>query len=171
MKRTVEIRLPNHIYSKYVMVDNKPILFKRDNARGRMYIATYETKSDQVEISFDTFHPLLRKGYWIKEMLMFFFSFFGLFDIHHDLNYIPHYKAVFHLHDDNNVIFLKNATSKGKSDTLIIEDTDLEFEEIENGKEFDKRIISRKKGLTASKVIGAILLIVLIIIIVIVSVR
>lgn len=142
-------KLTVSIYSSelcdYLLVDGKNLSFVKDKESKR-FIATYETDKDAIHVSLDQYHVYLQDGWWIKNMLIWAISFFGIFSYRHIPNYIYNYKAQIPMNGDVS-IECKWAMNFDKA----IEISGAEVKESANERLKDSKIKKRKAGLGWSK--------------------
>ena len=155
MKKIIKFVLHNSSLEEYLLIDNHNLVFKKNKEEGKKTsrVAYYQTEEDEVVISYDNFHPYFAKAWWIKEMLFFIISIFGIFDSRKHKsrrNYI-HYEAKVRLDNlKKNEIEISNSTDDTKG--LEIK-TDLEVDEVSNIKEKNLKLKKRKGLLNLSKIL------------------
>ena len=148
MKRIVKLVTSTTVITDYVLVNGKNPTFTYCD---RLYTSTFETEREELHIKMDTFHPLLAKKWWIKEILFFLISIFGIFDTRKfKENRAYEYEAIIPLHDGENVITFNIDIYNPSSFKLV---TDGEVEEKKNQMvDISAKLKKRKVGLVFSKI-------------------
>ena len=77
MKR-LEIIIRDSSLKDKLLVNGKNISFEQGYESG-IYLSKVDSEDEEVELSLDRFHPYLAHNWWIKEMLLFILSIFGIF--------------------------------------------------------------------------------------------
>ena len=143
--KKINVFVHDHRLLDYILIDGKNLLFTKDKDR-RMYVASMTVNRDDVTIASDTYHPYLQDGWWIKNMVIFIISFFGVFAPRYMPRTIYHFVGQIHLEKLETNIEIK----WGWTDTAFtIEGASVTIEH--NEKVVDPRIRKRKKLLGWSK--------------------
>ncbi len=135
--------------SDYILINGQNVDFILDkNTKYRVF--QFETNDDHITIALDKFHPYLVKGWWIKSMLYFVVSLFGIFEPRFRRNYTYNFETIVHLNPDETVVTF-GSTLANKDEAITMESTG-EAEIINNSKHYDPRIRKRHIGLIWSKI-------------------
>ena len=150
-----KVTISHHLihYLDYILIDGKNVEFTKDKET-KKYVLEYETDKDFVTIELDSFHPLLVKGWWIKAMITFFLSVFGIFETREKHDYVYLYKSVVKLDKVHTYINLTGSL-QGK---ILTTESDGPVTEISNERYKDPRIKKRKTGLIWSKIAAIVLI-------------
>ena len=147
MRKIIKLVTGSQINAEYLLIDGQNPVFEY---KDRQYIAYIETEKEKVNIKMEDFHPYFVKNWWIKEILFFMVSIFGIFDARkftHQRRY--KYEAEVTLHEGENLIIFNNDPSNTHQFKL---DGPTEVETKVNEIYIDKQVKRRNNGLIWSKI-------------------
>lgn len=132
----------------FVYVDDKQQTYKKDRFSNRIY--TLFTEKKQISLKIYKYQDLNTKYWWLYEIMYFFLSIFGLFDIKGKQNYyVIKYEALIDLNEETNVDLAYDYKA-GQAFKQI--KTNTELHEVQNQKQISKQAKKRSKIVLWSRI-------------------
>lgn len=151
-----------------ILINHKNINFVKGDEK-RSYYAVIETEKYQLDLEILPFHPYLAKRWFLKEMILFLVSIFGIFSPKAlRTESVVQYKGIVYLDEEDNTLKVRRFFGEDKAFKLEgAKVTDIENKRIKN-----PEIGKRRKKLNLAKagvIVGVILLGILAAVIAIIS--
>ncbi len=145
----LKIKVTGSNKNELLLVDNKIVKYKRNNF-GTIE-ADFQTEKSQVEVRVVRYLEITRKHWFWWQVLYFFISIFGIFDVKADKKCVVmdcHY--LMSLNGDCEMKIQIDSTS---SEPKVLAESNTEFQEIKNHVFVDKTAKKRLKGWRAFKIV------------------